>query len=134
MPASIGAAFDFYVGLHATWQDAVGKNLGNEDPYRFVRLLESGLNGTGLTQTELAEATGYKQSWLSKLTVKLEEAGFVIRRRDPDNYRARRLVTTEKGRELLISIWMAFHPYDRRLKPLPAGGGRSSRPKRKTGN
>lgn len=58
----------------------------------------------GLTQTELAELLEMERAPLGTLVDKLENAGWVERRADPRDRRAKRVFITEAGHEVLPLI------------------------------
>lgn len=58
----------------------------------------------GLTQTELADVAELEKAPLGKLLDKLEEKGWVTRRADPDDRRARRVYCTAKIEKHLKGI------------------------------
>ena len=58
----------------------------------------------GLTQTELADVTELEKAPLGKLLDKLESKGWVTRRDDPDDRRARRVYCTAKIDKHLTGI------------------------------
>src|SRR5690242_3784177 len=58
----------------------------------------------GLTQTELAEVTEIEKAPLGKLLDKLEDKGWVTRRDDPEDRRARRVYCTAKIDKHLMGI------------------------------
>lgn len=53
----------------------------------------------GLKPVELATQTGMTKQALNYLLAQLEEGGYLVRRGDPEDKRAKRLVMTEKGFE-----------------------------------
>jgi|GEM_PF-1143192 len=55
--------------------------------------------GDGTTATELSRVVMYEKSTLTPLLDKLEEAGLLLRARDPKDGRVQRLFITKKGRK-----------------------------------
>src|ERR1700737_3425163 len=62
----------------------------------------------GLTQSELAEQLAIQGASVTQLLQRMEEAGWVMRQRDPDDNRLVRVYLTEKGREKERSITEQF--------------------------
>ncbi len=52
--------------------------------------------GTALTQTEIAELTEIEKAPLGKMLDRLEQGGWIVRRSDPNDRRARRVSVTAK--------------------------------------
>lgn len=81
------------------------------DPVTKEKLLEIGVNVTifanlmnlsqkdGITQRELGEIAGFPNYHTSRNVDALIEAGFAVRRPDPDSRRAVRIFLTSKGRK-----------------------------------
>ena len=80
---SVGAALS-EVGLHAG-QEMVLLQLWRED---------------GLGHTELAERLGVEPPTVSNMLGRMQKAGLVERRRDPEDARCSRVYLTQKGRSL----------------------------------
>ncbi|WP_438029351.1 MarR family winged helix-turn-helix transcriptional regulator [Sorangium sp. So ce233] len=85
-----------------------------------ARLLEHGLQpgqdmllrqlwkGDGLSQSEIIERLGVEPPTITKGLGRLEKAGLVVRRRDPDDARVSRVYLTARGkrlREPVTAIW-----------------------------
>jgi len=68
------------------------------------RVLIALKRGDGLTQTELADVTALEKAPLGKLLDKLEDKGWLTRRDDPDDGRARRVYCTSKIEKHLKGI------------------------------
>jgi len=62
----------------------------------------------GLTHTELAERLRNTPSTISKMLRRMEHAGFVVRRPDPDDQRVSRVYLTEAGRAIESDVQAAF--------------------------
>ncbi|HKP52661.1 MAG TPA: MarR family transcriptional regulator [Chloroflexia bacterium] len=58
----------------------------------------------GMTQTEIAEQLSVQGATVTNMLQRIEEAGLVARRRDPDDNRLVRVYLTELGREKEQSI------------------------------
>ena len=58
----------------------------------------------GLTQTEIADQLSVQGATVTNMLQRLEEAGLVRRRRDPDDNRLVRVYLTEQGRQKECSI------------------------------
>jgi len=62
----------------------------------------------GLTQTEIAEQLGVQGATVTTMLQRMEEAGLVARRRDPDDNRLVRVYLTDAGRRLERDINSQF--------------------------
>lgn len=62
----------------------------------------------GLTQSALAEQLAVQGASVTQLLQRMEEAGWITRRRDPEDNRLVRVYLTEKGREKERSISEQF--------------------------
>lgn len=80
---SVGGALG-EVGLHVG-QEMVLSQLWRQD---------------GLTPSELAGALGVEPSTVTNMLSRMQRAGLLERRRDPEDARCTRVVLTQKGREL----------------------------------
>ncbi len=58
------------------------------------------LSPSGIRLTDLAEQAGVTKQTAGALVDELERHGYVLRRPDPDDARARRVVLTERGAQL----------------------------------
>lgn len=67
-------------------------------------------------QRELAEAIGIRGATLTHHLNGMENAGLVVRRRDPDNRRVHLVELTEKGDALFLRLAGAAQEFDRRLR------------------
>jgi MarR family transcriptional regulator, transcriptional regulator for hemolysin len=61
--------------------------------------------GEGISQAQLSEATDLDPMTLVRILDRMETDGWLERRRDPADRRARRLYLTAKGRPLVDEIW-----------------------------
>lgn len=65
----------------------------------------------GLTQTEIAGKLRIKPATMTRMLQRMEKAGFIYRRIDPDDQRITRVFLTEKGRAVqnrLENIWKSM--------------------------
>ncbi len=62
----------------------------------------------GLTQSELAEQLGVQGATVTQMLQRMEEAGFVLRRRDREDNRLVRVYLTDEGRHKERSIVKQF--------------------------
>ncbi len=62
----------------------------------------------GLTQTEIAEQLSIQGATVTNMLQRMEEAGLVIRRRDPEDNRLVRVYVTEAGRSKEAEISTQF--------------------------
>ena len=67
-------------------------------------------------QQELARAVGIEGPTLTRHLDTLEQAGLVVRRRDPDDRRTVKVELTQKGRERHAQLREAVTAFDRRLR------------------
>ncbi|HEX9599397.1 MAG TPA: MarR family transcriptional regulator, partial [Gaiellaceae bacterium] len=67
------------------------------------------------TQLDLARAVGIEGPTLTRHLDGLEEAGIVVRRRDPDDRRAVRVELTEAGERLFGTLLKAVISFNKRL-------------------
>ncbi len=67
------------------------------------------------TQLDLARAVGIEGPTLTRHLDGLEEAGLVVRRRDPDDRRAVRVELTEAGERLFGTLLKAVISFNKRL-------------------
>jgi len=84
-------------------------------------LLVLGMRGR-LTLTELVEHTIIPQSTLSRLAARMDKAGYLTRRPDPDNSRVVHVELTDKGRKTFDSIYpLAQGEFSNFMGPLQSG-------------
>src|SRR2546429_2659764 len=65
----------------------------------------------GLSQKEIGEFMGIQSATVTRMVIRMERAGFVERRTDPDDQRVSRVYLTERGRSLQPVVeqgWMAL--------------------------
>ena len=68
-------------------------------------------NQDGLSQKEIGEFMGIQSATVTRMVIRMERAGFVERRTDPDDQRVSRVYLTERGRSLQPVVeqgWMAI--------------------------
>jgi DNA-binding MarR family transcriptional regulator len=71
---------------------------------RGYQILSAAAQGTVASQLALAQHLGVDRTVMTCLLDGLEAAGLIERRPDPADWRARRIVATQKGNELLTSL------------------------------
>ncbi len=75
----------------------------------------------GITQVAMAELIDIEPITLCRLADRMEEGGWLERRPDPDDRRARRLFATAKGRAIVAQMRsFAEGIYEEALRGLPA--------------
>jgi len=80
------------------------------------RVLEALKASEHRTQGDLARAVGVREPTLTVHLETLRRAGFVTRRRDPDNRRVQRVVLTDSGEQLFLRLRRAASSFDGRLR------------------
>jgi DNA-binding MarR family transcriptional regulator len=99
----LGVVFRAYVtAAHAAVADLPGGPRG-------YQVLSAAAHGTVASQLALAQHLGIDRTVMTYLLDDLESAGLIERRPDPVDRRARHVVATDKGAELLVTL-------DRRLE------------------
>ena len=94
----LGMIFRAYVkAAHAAVADLPGGPRG-------YQVLSAAAQGTVGSQLALAQHLGVDRTVMTYLLDDLEAASLIERRPDPANRRARRIVATQKGNELLIRL------------------------------
>ena len=78
-------------------------------------VLHSIARGSPGSQLHIARSVGIEGPTLTRHLDGLEEAGLVVRRRDPDDRRAVRVELTEEGEKLYQALLEAAIQFDRRL-------------------
>ncbi|WP_275001853.1 MarR family winged helix-turn-helix transcriptional regulator [Promicromonospora iranensis] len=71
---------------------------------RGYQLLSAVVHGNLPSQAALAATLGIDRTVMTYLVDAFEECGFVERQQDPADRRARRIVATDRGRELLATV------------------------------
>jgi DNA-binding MarR family transcriptional regulator len=69
----------------------------------------------GLTQVQLARKMSVQPPTVNKMLTRLEAAGLVKRRLDPEDYRFSRVYLTEKSRNLKQEVERAFSKLEERV-------------------
>jgi DNA-binding MarR family transcriptional regulator len=80
---------------------AIRRGLSYRDIYLLMTLRRS---GRAVTPTELIDELSITMAAIAKRIDRLEETGFVTRRRDPDDGRSVRIELTGAGRRLVDSV------------------------------
>lgn len=112
----LGMVFRAYVTATA---DAVADLPGGPRGYQ---VLAAATRGAVNSQLALAHHLGVDRTVMTYLLDDLEGAGLIERRPDPADRRARRVVATQKGAELLVTLDRRLRDAEARLlAPLPAG-------------
>jgi DNA-binding MarR family transcriptional regulator len=94
----LGTVFRAYVkAAHAAVADLPGGPRG-------YQVLAAAAQGTVASQLALAQHLGIDRTVMTYLLDDLEAAGLIERRPDPADRRARRIVATQRGNELLTSL------------------------------
>ena len=93
----------------STALDELGLHVGQE------LLLAQLCRQEGVRQTALAEALGVELPTVHKTLARLEAAGFVERRPDPQDARSSLAYLTVRGRETCVQIRKIWEDADRRL-------------------
>jgi DNA-binding MarR family transcriptional regulator len=94
----LGVLFRAYVAAaEATLSDLPGGPRG-------YQVLAAAVQGTVASQLALAQHLAIDRTVMTYLLDDLERAGLVERRPDPADRRARQVVATEKGRDLLVAL------------------------------
>lgn len=79
------------------------------------RLLRRLWDGDGLTQVELAQQMSVQPPTVNKMLGRLEAAGLVERRVDPEDNRFSRVYLTERGRHVQRDVEAAFSRMEDRV-------------------
>jgi len=112
--APIGARIVQIAKIHRRWVAAelekLGLYVGQE--LLLMRLCRS----EGLRQSTLAEGLGIEPPTVHRMLARLEAAGFVERRPDPDDARASLTYLTPRGRETCARIREIWREADVRLR------------------
>lgn len=95
-------------------QELKEMNLGGGQQFFLVRIAEN----EGIRMHSLAALGHYDKATVTKAVSKLAAEGYVEVRADEDDRRAKRLYTTEKGREILRKVSPAR---DKWMKQVTAG-------------
>src|SRR6202162_4558912 len=78
----------------------------------------------GINQAGLADLLEIRPMTLVRQIDRMQEAGWIERRPDPTDRRARRLFLTDKARPILGRVWdVAGETQDQALAPLAPGAG-----------
>ena len=99
--------------LSRAFDEALGDG-GGSLPTWLV--LVSLMGKTHDTQRDLAEAVGIEGATLTHHLSRMEAAGLVTRRRDPENRRAQQVELTSIGEETFHSLLQHVSTFDRQLR------------------
>src|SRR5437762_3136674 len=91
-----------YRGLSDTFMDRIGMHRAQAT--LLCRLFDQ----DGMTQSEIAEQLSVQGATITNMLQRMEEAGLVVRRRDPEDNRLVRVYLTGKGREQERAITEQF--------------------------
>lgn len=72
----------------------------------------------GLRPSELADRLGITKQSVGQLVDELEDAGYVVRRPDPTDGRARLVVFGPRGHDALPAAWAALHRSEDRARAV----------------
>lgn len=76
---------------------------------RIIKVLQE---QEGLSHSDLAARINVQPATISKMLQRMEKAGFVMRRSDPDDQRVSRVYLTEQGRAVQAALDEAFHRFE----------------------
>ncbi len=93
-----------FIRIWEAWQSILPKSLRREDPKVLIRLLQRIESGDNIFQMELKSKLDVKQSRLSKLMRKLENAKWIKIEKPADDRRRRRSVLSSVGRTGLATL------------------------------
>ena len=99
--------------LSRAFDEALGEGGGSLPTWLVLVSLVGGTHGT---QRDLAEAVGIEGATLSHHLGRMEAAGVVTRRRDPENRRAQQVELTSIGEETFRSLLQHVATFDRQLR------------------
>ena len=110
------------VKLWRVWRDWVPATLSEEDPGLLLGLIEYADVSAGITQGQLQEKLGIRQSHLSKLTAKLRKEGWIEDRyQEGGDKRVRRILTARKAKAAVKALedrLSSTYSAARRRKPV----------------
>ncbi len=98
------AGLDEFIRMWDAWHSILPKSLRREDPKVLIRLLQRIESGDNIFQVELKSKLDVKQSRLSKLMRKLEDAKWIKIEKPADDRRRRRTVLSPAGRTGLAAL------------------------------
>jgi DNA-binding MarR family transcriptional regulator len=112
--APIGARMVQIIKIHRRWVaeqlEPLGLHIGQE--LLLMRLCRT----EGVRQTALAEGLGIEPPTVNRMLARLEAAGFVERREDPDDARATLTFLTPRGRRTCARIREIWREAEVRLR------------------
>lgn len=80
----------------------------------------------GLRLTDIAEAAGMTPQSIGELVDQLEELGYVERRPDPEDRRAKRIYMTETARGYTTTVARVLEAIERQIEAVLGARGRQS--------
>ncbi len=106
-----------FSALARAWRRAIDQQLAEEGltDSTWTLLIHLAEGGDGIPQTQLARRMGLDASSLVRLLDLLAASGFVERRVDPADRRARLIHLTGDGRREIAAIRARLHPIEARL-------------------
>lgn len=101
---------------HQRYNQEINQVLAKHSPLteRYWPVLQTLLVEQGIHQISICERTGEPGYQTSRVLDKLERLGFVTRRSDPMNHRARLVYLTEKGEALRVPLAAAMQGLQKR--------------------
>ena len=103
-PLRIGFLIHDVSRLRRTYMDKVMKPLGLTRSQYWVIVNLTRHGGNGMVQTELAQFMTVGKVTLGRLIDRLEQRGYVERKPDPADRRAKRILLSKQGRKLVKKI------------------------------
>jgi len=95
------------------FDDALAESGGSAPAWQILLSLKT---RKVANQRELAEAIGIRGATLTHHLNGMEDAGLLVRRRDPDNRRVHLVELTDTGNALFLRLAEAAQKFDRRLR------------------
>jgi len=99
--------------LSRAFDDALAAGDGSLPAWLVLVSLVSGTHGK---QRELADAVGIEGATLTHHLNRMESAGLVVRRRDPDNRRVQQVELTAAGQATFHSLRQHVAAFDKQLR------------------
>jgi MarR family transcriptional regulator for hemolysin len=99
--------------LSRAFDDALAEGEGSLPAWLVLVSLMSGTHGK---QRDLAQAVGIEGATLTHHLTRMEDAGLVTRRRDPENRRAQQVTLTTAGEEAFHALRQHAAAFDKQLR------------------